>query len=643
MLNRACRYCIRNLEQEYDCRALWYPVLVGVGILLYYGGLSSYFLMALLVFLFRSRSCLILCGFLAMHLRVVTINTVMLDEPIYVHNAIATVQQINYQEKSIQLILKNIQHKKIINISKVRLKTYKLSEMIKAGDRVLFSAKLLPAPNMTSPYGYNFASFAYFEGISAIGFVTSMKFLSASQHHFGADIDIIRNYISKSFVKMIGPKNGNIAAALIVGKRDGIESNIMSDVRKAGLAHLLAISGLHLTIIAFFFFIISRKLLALSIFIATKYNIKKCSAICGLVFGGCYLILSGMSISAQRSYIMVAIVHLAILFDRNSSTMRSISLAAFIILLLEPESLFKPSFQMSFAAVIGLCSFFEWYSVIYVNNIFYRVFDYFKAIVLSSLVAGLATTPYTIYHFNYFSLGGIISNLVAIPIATMVILPAGIISTFLMPFSLGYLPAFIMSKGIDLILSVSHKVANSEYSSIPIHTFDHVSILMISFGFLWLCLWRRRWRFYGIPIMIGGFICGLSYQTADVWVNGKMVAVKGGDGKLYFLNKQRKSFVSKAWIAQNGQQQILFYPQHCNDKLVSILCQANYCQYYNHGKSVLFLYGPSEISFNDFDYVIQLNNDQVFENKKLVPYGSIAGGYFLWLRRGENITLQSVH
>ena len=641
MPKRVYQFLVNSYRQERSNKALWYPVLIAVGILLHYANFKKYIYFILLTLILRKKVFFIIIGLLAIQIRVWTINTEILDKPIYISNCTATIQEINYKDKSIQIILKDLHHRKLLHISKVRLKVYKLDSNIKSGDIVLFSGKLLPPPIMPSPYAYNFARFAYFDGISAVGYITNIKLAISKPKKFLEGIDIVRNYIAKSFIETMGATNGNIASALIVGKRSGIDNETMTIIRNSGLAHLLAISGLHLTIVAFFFFTIFRKLCALSIFLATKYNIKKWAAIAGIIFSGFYLILSGMSISAQRAFIMVSIVLIAILIDRNSSTMRSVSVAATLILLLEPESILKPSFQMSFAAVIGLCAFFEVRHIIYVHHIFYRVFDYLTSIILSSLVASLATTPYTVYHFNHLSLGGVISNLLAIPLTTIIILPSGIISAFFMPCGLGYIPSMVMSKGIDIILYISKIVGNLTYSSIPIHAFNNTAVLVITFGFLWLCLWQQKWCLLGIPVIFLGLVIGMNYKIADIFINEKMTAVKGDDGKLYFLAKPRKNFVNSVWLAQNAQDKIYTYAEHHNTDRVNISCSASYCEYYNNGKAVLFLYAPTEMNFEKFDYVIQLKDFPVAHNNKIISYQQMKNGCFIWLSKGEVINLDN--
>lgn len=633
---------IDSFAQEQDNKILWLPVLIGIGIIISPAAYGKEFLIlitALFIFsvFLRNRLLsyvilLIGTGVATFYLRVHMLDTKFISEPLYAYKIIAKVHEINQKGKFTQIVLKDLKHYKLTGLTKIRIRAYNVANNVKSGDIVSFSAKLNPPPNMVSPYAYNFARFAYFKGIGAVGFaVTPVTLCQSMKNNFLEKVDSLRNYIANSFIDIMGSRNGNIASALIVGKKQGIDLHIMDNIRKSGLAHLLAISGLHLTIVAFFFFVFFRKLFSLSMLLANKYNIKKWAAILGIISSAFYLIVAGMPISAQRAFIMVLITLIAILIDRNSSSIRSIAVSATIILLLEPESIFMPSFQMSFAAVIALCSFYETYKTLYIHNMFYRLTGYFSSIALSSLVASLATTPYTIYHFNYLSLGGIISNLIAIPLTTLIILPCGIISVILIPTGLAEVTGFIMSQGINIIIYLSRKIGTIHYSAIPVHIFDDISVLVITGGFLWLCLWRQRWRLIGIPIILIGIIIGVNYQTPDVWVDKKTVAVKGSDGQLYFLSKQRKNFVNNTWINQNGQRKMHFYNEHKNNDSVSINCNRDYCEYYNRGKSVLFLYSSSSVGLHDFDYILQLKDFPIRESDKLIPYKNIENGCFIWL------------
>lgn len=205
----------------------------------------------------------------------------------------------------------------------------------------------------------------------------------------------------------------------------------MDAIRDSGIAHLFAISGLHLSFVAGLFFVVFRNLFAISETLTLKYNTKKISAFLTILPTTFYLLITGMQISAQRAYIMVILVLVAIMIERKYRGLIAIAFAAAVILIIEPEAILKPGFQMSFSAVLALVASYQ----INANKLFkIKIMKYFVSIMISSVIASLATVPYTIYNFNYFSISGIITNLVAIPIVTLIIIPLGIIYVFVDSF-----------------------------------------------------------------------------------------------------------------------------------------------------------------------------------------------------------------
>ncbi len=197
----------------------------------------------------------------------------------------------------------------------------------------------------------------------------------------------------------------------------------MDAIRDSGIAYLFAISGLHLSFVAGLFFIVFHNLFAISETLTLKYNTKKISAFLTILPTTFYLLITGMQISAQRAYIMVILVLVAIMIERKSRV-NSNCVCCCSDTLSRTRSNLKPGFQMSFSAVLALVASYQ----INANKLFkIKIMKYFVSIMISSVIASLATVPHTIYNFNYFSISSIIANLVAIPIVTLIIIPLGII------------------------------------------------------------------------------------------------------------------------------------------------------------------------------------------------------------------------
>ncbi len=264
--------------------------------------------------------------------------------------------------------------------------------------------------------------------------------------------------------------------------------------------------------------------------------------------------------------------------------------------------------------------------------------------MISSIIASLATVPYTIYNFNYFSISGIITNLVAIPIVTLIIIPLGIIYVLLIPLGTQWIITPLMERPIDSVLYITNAIANLQYLVIPIRTFPASSIIIITLGLLWLCLWERNWRFFGIFFILLGIFSSAMYRTPDILVSADNLAVKEGDNLLYSLTRKNRNFVVKTWAKQNGQNQIVNHTKFSNSNK-RLKCNDYGC-IYNKGnnKSVLLAHKREDIleNCNNVDLVIQLSKfNHPACNTKIIKYSDLEvyGTHSIWLTKsGVNVS-----
>ncbi|MDX5487855.1 MAG: ComEC/Rec2 family competence protein [Wolbachia endosymbiont of Andrena praecox] len=679
-------YIRNNLRNEQYNLILWFPVFQCVGILTYFSlsfepSCISIFLLLLptlilIAILYKRYAILcialiaVLIGFTASKLRTALVDTQILDKERYVKDIVATVKDINDRgsykqfllsvEKSPTIsksspvipappfvipVLDLTQKKKIwipasragmtpdraLDNIRISVRT-KVEKGIKIGDQVKLSAKLFPLKIAPSEYAYDFARIAYYQKISATGFATSKIALhkKAEARKFQEYIESFRQYIYENLQQNIKKPHADIISALLIGKKDGIDQKTMDAIRDSGIAHLFAISGLHLSFVAGLFFVVFRNLFAISETLTLKYNTKKISAFLTILPTTFYLLITGMQISAQRAYIMVILVLVAIMIERKYRGLIAIAFAAAVILIIEPEAILKPGFQMSFSAVLALVASYQ----INANKLFkIKIMKYFVSIMISSVIASLATVPYTIYNFNYFSISGIITNLVAIPIVTLIIIPLGIIYVLLIPLGIEWIIAPFIERPINSILYITNAIASLQYLVIPIRTFPASSIIIITFGLLWLCLWERNWRFLGFFFIVLGICFSAAYKTPDILINADNVAAKESDNLLYSLTRKSRNFVIKTWAKQNGQNQILNHTKYSNpDKRLKYGC------IYNKGnnKSVLLAYKKEDISENcdKVDLTIQLSEfDYSACNTKIIKHADLEtyGTHSVWL------------
>jgi competence protein ComEC len=233
------------------------------------------------------------------------------------------------------------------------------------GSFVSFKAHLTPPLAPLRPGGYDFARDLYFQRIGASGYVLgSIKVLPAPQApglwlRYAALLDGIREAINQRIHTLLPGDRGSIATALITGKRNAISEPVNDAFYVSSLAHVLAISGYHVAVVAGIAFFFIRAGLALFPSLASRRPIKKWAALGALGTGAFYLVLSGASVSTQRAFIMIAIVLIGVLIDRPALTFRTIAIAAFAVLLFTPEAIVHPSFQMSFAAALALIAAYQ--------------------------------------------------------------------------------------------------------------------------------------------------------------------------------------------------------------------------------------------------------------------------------------------
>ena len=254
----------------------------------------------------------------------------------------------------------------------------------------------------------------------------------------------------------------------MTGDRGGIPENTLQDLRDAGLAHLLAISGLHMALFAGTLFWGVRAALALVPGLALTAPIKKWAAALALAGAAGYLLVSGASVATQRAFVMFALIFIAVLTDRPAITLRNVALAALIILVLTPEAVLEASFQMSFAAAAALVAFYEgargWVTRLSQAAVergwAARGALYLGGIALTSIVASLATSPFAAFHFNRVVDFGLVANLAALPLVGFIVMPAALVAFILMPVGLEALPLWVAGQGIHAILWVAHQVAS---------------------------------------------------------------------------------------------------------------------------------------------------------------------------------------
>ena len=449
--------------------------------------------------------------------------------------------------------------------AKVRISVRTHGEVPRPGVEASVLAMLRPPSPPTWPGGFDFARQTYFAGIGGVGYaVGPVEHESETEGNGGlswqAWVETIRQKATARILNALDPTTGAVAAALLTGQRSAVPEATLDNIRRAGLAHLLAISGLHLGLVAAVLFIGFRATAASFETLALRYPIKNWAAIFALIGTFCYLWLSGATVPTQRAFIMTAIVLVALIIQRDPFSMRLVAVAALAVMIIAPVSVLGPSFQMSFAAVVALIAAYEairerWPRWRASRTWPRRVMLYVVGLALTSLIANLATAPFVLAHFNRWAVYGLGANMIAVPITAFWVMPWGLLALALMPFGLEIIALVPMGWGIDAILAVADWTATRPGSVLRVSSPPSWLPVLIGFGLIWLCLWRSRLRVWGFVPMVAAVIVWADVRGPDLLVSGDaaLVAVHDKSGDLVLSTYRREKFVGESWLAMAGQ------------------------------------------------------------------------------------------
>ena len=420
------------------------------------------------------------------------------------------------------------------------------------GAMIGVTANLSPPPAPAEPGGYSFQRQAWFDRLGAVGYTRAPPVLLDRPE--GAFVHRMRMRLSAAIRARVPGDEGAFAAAILTGDRSAISRDTVQSLRDSNLAHLLAISGLHMGLLTAFIFAALRSGLALIPPLALRLPVKKIAAVLALVAAAVYLMLSGGNVATRRAFIMVAVMLVAVLADRRALTLRAVALAALIVLVLQPESLTRPGFQMSFSATTALVAAFSalraWPEGAWRPPGWARAV---LAVVLSSGVAGLATAPFGAAHFNQVAQYGLLANVLTVPLVGILVIPAAVLAGLLAPFGLEMLGLAPMQLGITWILGVARFVAGLDGATWPVVSPGPLVLPLLALGSLWAVLWRGRAGLAGLLPMAAALALWAGAERPALLIadSGGLVGVMTPEGRA--LNKPRgDGFVARSWLENDG-------------------------------------------------------------------------------------------
>jgi competence protein ComEC len=434
------------------------------------------------------------------------------------------------------------------------------------GGAMKVRAMLFPPPQPMSPGGYDFGRADYFRGIGGSGYaVAKFEPVAGLEQSLALRLRTslvrLRLEMVERIQSVLPGQTGAIAAALTVGMRGDLSGETLAAMRVSGLAHVLAISGLHMTLVAGTLYWALRWLLALFPAIALRWNIRALAAAAALGFATVYLALSGAALATQRAYLMVAVVFLAIMLNRPALSLRNVALAALAILALMPESLLDASFQMSFAATAALVAGYERLGRrlnVPANGVVARLlllpFVFAAGTLLTTIIASTATAPFSAYHFHNGATYAALGNLLAMPVVTLIVMPMAILALAAMPLALEGAPLQAMGFGIGLMTAIADWVASLDGAWVTIPSFPVFAFALMVAGGLWIIIWRQRARYLGLIAIALGLLATPGQPRPDVLTDreGKIVAVRGPDGQLSAPKTRKAMSVLEAWLKADG-------------------------------------------------------------------------------------------
>lgn len=450
---------------------------------------------------------------------------------------------------------------------RVRISVPRVPEGLQPGQVVRVRATLMPPSGPAMPGDFDFGRQAWFARLGAVGYSLSTPVVEPMVGADAAPLDLrawahverLRQMIGARITAALPGERGEIATALITGERGGISEETNDAFRDSGILHILSISGFHMVIMAGSVFFIVRLMLAAFPSIALRYPIKKWAAATAMAAAFGYLMISGGAFATVRSAIMISIMFLAVLLDRPALAVRNVVLAATLILVAFPESLFDVGFQMSFAAVLGLICAYEalreserWRALM--ERRWVRAGMFIGGIVLSTLVASAAVAPFTAYHFHKSQQYALLANLIAVPVCNLVVMPAALVSIVVMPLGLEAVPLWIMGWGIDAMVWGAERVAELPGAVISVPAMPVAAFLLMVLGGLWLLLWQTRWRIGGLGAIAAGIALAPTLPVPDVLIgrDGELIAARVNGGELSAVGAGRSSYELERWLEYDG-------------------------------------------------------------------------------------------
>ena len=446
---------------------------------------------------------------------------------------------------------------------RINVEADKMVAGIEPGATVRLRAWMMPPAPTPVPGAYDFSRTAWFQQIGGSGRALAVELIApATRQGFSAWLAGLRQRLSAHIrAQLAGAGEGGIADALVTGDQYGIPDTDNDAMRRSGLAHLLSVSGLHLTAVVGAVMLLTLKLLALSPTLALRYRLVLVAAAAGALAGIAYTILTGSEVPTVRSCVASLLVLAGIALGREAITLRMVATGALIVLLLWPDSLAGASFQLSFAAIVAIVALHEspraraWFAR-RDESWLARTGRSLFALILTGLAVEVALAPIALFHFHRQGLYGAFANVVAIPLTTFVIMPLEAIALLLDLVGLGAPFWWLTGQALTLLLWLAHSAATAPGSVALLPAMAPAAFALMIAGGLWICLWRTKLRLWGAAPLALGALWALATPTPDLIVtgDGRHLALRTPEGQLAILRSRAGDYVRDMLAEASGAE-----------------------------------------------------------------------------------------
>lgn len=594
------------MERERDRLPLWLPVFMGVGVLSYYdlrfeppfwiGPAAAAVSFVAVLMLRPARPWLapvaaVALGFASGQVATARAPPIEAGLPYRATVASGVVAAVERLPEGRRMTLANVSldgAAPLRRTVRVRLRSGDEAPLA-AGDSVRVRA-LVRAPSMPAyPGAWDLQRDDFYSGLGASGFALGKveRLRGAVPSVAGRVVQGLREAIADRVLAVLSGAAGAVAVTLLTGTSMAIPDADHAAFRDSGLAHLLAVAGLHIGIVMGFFLFLSRFVFRCSEHASLFWPAKKLSALCALASGGAYMVLTGMHVPIVRSFLMAVLFTIAALADRRPVSIRGLALAGLVLMLVAPQEVPNVSFQMSFSAVLALIAGYEalrpWLRRLHGRSWGRRVGSHCVALGLTSVLAGSASAPFGAYHFGHVQVYFVLANMIAVPLTAMWVMPAGLIALMLMPLHLEALALVPMGWGVELVLLVARSTSALPAATVAVPHMPAWGLAVFSLGLAWLGLWQGQRRLAGVVLMAVGIVSPAFYRPPDILVSAdaRIVAVRTPAGAFVqpaadgALNSSR--FVADAWAQYWGVGSLKLMPDR-GDGGGSVRCDEVFCR-----------------------------------------------------------------